>query len=84
LAKKGGRRTDDFAFLYYLSFLEKELARTQSKMADFVRSRLLYPATLPDEPIWPKPGLCCLLGVGLGLLFGVSGALIAEYLSRSH
>lgn len=44
---------------------------------------IVSPAVLPDAPVRPRPVLNTILGLIVGLVLGVGGALLAEYLDNT-
>ncbi|MGB3340413.1 MAG: polysaccharide biosynthesis tyrosine autokinase [bacterium] len=58
----------------------------ESKMAEAMKiseARIIDAATIPDRPVEPKPKQNTILGFLLGLLIGVGGAFLLEYLDTS-
>ncbi len=58
----------------------------ESKIAEAMQisqARIIDYATIPDEPVEPKPKQNAILGFLLGLLIGVGGAFLLEYLDTS-
>jgi capsular exopolysaccharide synthesis family protein len=58
----------------------------ESKIAEAVQiseARIIDMATVPDDPVQPKPKQNTILGFLLGLLFGIGGAFLVEYLDTS-
>lgn len=58
----------------------------ESKIAEAMQiteAKIIDPATVPDRPVEPKPKQNTVLGFLLGLLIGVGGAFLLEYLDTS-
>lgn len=58
----------------------------ESKIAEVVQisqARIIDPAITPDNPVSPKTKLNSVLGLMLGLLLGLGGAFLIEYLDVS-
>lgn len=58
----------------------------ESKIAEAMQiseARIIDIATIPDKPVEPKPKQNTILGFLLGLLIGVGGAFLLEYLDTS-
>jgi succinoglycan biosynthesis transport protein ExoP len=58
----------------------------ESKIAEVMQiseARIIDRATIPDRPVEPKPKQNTILGFLLGLLIGVGGAFLLEYLDTS-
>ncbi len=58
----------------------------ESKIAEAIQisqARIIDYAIIPDEPVEPKPKQNAILGLILGLLIGLGGAFLLEYLNTS-
>jgi len=68
----------------YTTLLSKQLEAQMSGRLEQrwkgERFRMLDPASLPEKPVFPNPPLFLGLGTVLGLLVGLTTALVAEYL----
>lgn len=42
-----------------------------------ITARMIAPPTLPSGPVWPRPALLLIAGVGLGLAVGLVAAIVA-------
>jgi len=58
----------------------------ESKIAESMqisRARIIDFATIPDRPVFPKKSQNAILGFLLGLILGIGGAFLLEYLNNS-
>ncbi len=58
----------------------------ESKIAESMqisRARIIDFATIPDRPVFPKKSQNAVLGLLLGLIIGIGGAFLLEYLNNS-
>jgi polysaccharide chain length determinant protein (PEP-CTERM system associated) len=76
LAKK---HYEDLNSQYLQAQQTEELARKQAGE----RFSVLYPATLPDDPIEPQPMKILAIAIVAGFVLGAGGALGREFLDRS-
>ena len=68
------------SLLSVLADLQKEKAKVSLSLADGMsyQTRLISAPFLPTEPIKPKPVLIMVIGVMLGLIFGVASVFVGE------
>jgi polysaccharide biosynthesis transport protein len=68
----------------YDSFLNKLKGLQQSETKQDPEARIIERARVPEQPSFPNRPLFILGSLGLGLLFGLGGALGAEYFSADQ
>ena len=75
-----GRQAQILADLYILLQTKQKEAEIAAAVED-QSVRVVDPAIYPSEPIRPKPWLSLMVALTVGLVTGVGGAVVAEYLA---
>ena len=78
------RKEKSFSQFFYLAQLQTRFDEIQTKIASFNKSKVIFPAIIPEEPIKPRPIFNLAISVILGLFFGLFFAFFQEYLSKTH
>ena len=78
------KKEEPFSQLLYLTQLQTRFDEIQTKIASFNKSKVIFPAIIPEEPIKPRPIFNLAISVILGLFFGLFFAFFQEYLSKTH
>jgi len=78
------RKEKSFSQFFYLAQLQTRFDEIQTKIASFNKSKVIFPAIIPEEPIKPQPIFNLAISVILGLFFGLFFAFFQEYLSKTH
>lgn len=81
------QRNYDLEKAQYATLVEKHRAALISESVEESRAgeqfRILYPASWPTGPSWPKTGQLLVISLLVGLALGAVGAVGREYLDRS-
>ena len=78
------RKEKSFSQFFYLAQLQTRFDEIQTKIASFNKSRVIFLAVIPEEPIKPQPIFNLTISVILGLFLGLFFAFFQEYLSKTH
>ena len=78
------RKEELFSRLLYLNQLQNRFDGIQGQIVSFKKTRIIFPATIPDRPIKPRPAFNLAISIILGLFLGIFLAFSQEYLSKSR
>ena len=76
------RKEELFSRLLYLNQLQTRFDGIQRQIASFERTRISFPAIIPEKPIKPRPVFNLTISIILGLFLGIFLAFSQEYLSK--
>ena len=77
------RKEKSFSQLLYLTQLQTRFDGIQGKIASFKKSKVIFPAIIPEKSIKPRPVLNLAISIILGLFLGIFLAFFQEYLSKT-
>ena len=77
------RKEELFSRLLYLNQLQTRFDGIQRQIASFERTRISFPAIIPEKPIKPRPAFNLAISIILGLFLGIFFAFSQEYLSKT-
>jgi len=78
------RKEELFSRLLYLNQLQTRFDGIQMQIASFKKTRISFPAIIPEKPIKPRPAFNLAISIILGLFLGIFFAFSQEYLSKSR
>jgi len=78
------RKEELFSRLLYLNQLQNRFDGIQGQIVSFKKTRIIFPATIPDRPIKPRPAFNLAISIILGLFLGIFLAFSQEYLSKTE
>jgi len=67
----------------YLNQLQVRLNEIQGRITSFRQTQIIFPATIPERPIKPRPIFNLAVSIILGLFLGIFLAFFQEYLSKT-
>lgn len=67
----------------YYNQLQSQLSEVYRQIASFKKTRIVFPATVPEKPVKPRPVFNLTVSIILGLFLGISLAFLQEYLSKT-
>ena len=77
------RKEELFSRLLYLNQLQTRFDGIQRQIASFKKTRITFPAIIPEKPIKPRPVFNLAISIILGLFLGIFLAFSQEYLSKT-
>jgi len=77
------RKEELFSRLLYLNQLQTRFDGIQRQIASFKKTRISFPAIIPEKPIKPRPAFNLAISIILGLFLGIFLAFSQEYLSKT-
>jgi len=81
--RKKGEPLASLVNLYYLQQLQSRFNEIQGQLTSFRETKLIFPATIPERPIKPRPAFNLAISIILGLFLGIFLAFSQEYLSKT-
>ena len=78
------RKEELFSRLLYLNQLQTRFDGIQRQIASFKKTRISFPAIIPEKPIKPRPAFNLAISIILGLFLGIFLAFSQEYLSKTE
>ena len=83
IQQKKGESLASLVNMNYLQQLQSRLNEIQERITSFKKSKVIFPATIPERPIKPRPVFNLALSIILGLFLGVFLAFFREYFSKT-
>ena len=77
------RKEELFSRLLYLNQLQSRFDGIQGQIAFFKRTKISFPATIPEKPIKPRPAFNLAISIILGFFLGIFLAFSQEYFSKT-
>ena len=77
------RKEELFSRLLYLNQLQTRFDGIQRQIASFERTKISFPAIIPEKPIKPRPVFNLAISIILGLFLGIFLAFSQEYFSKT-
>ena len=81
--RKKGEPLASLVNLNYLQQLQSRLNEIQGQLTSFRETKVVFPATIPERPIKPRPAFNLAISIILGLFLGIFFAFSQEYLSKT-
>ena len=81
--RKKGEPLASLVNLNYLQQLQSRFNEIQGQLTSFRETKLIFPATIPDRPIKPRPAFNLAISIILGLFLGIFLAFSQEYFSKT-
>ena len=81
--RKKGEPLASLVNLNYLQQLQSRFNEIQGQLTSFRETKVVFPATIPDRPIKPRPAFNLAISIILGLFLGIFLAFSQEYLSKT-
>ena len=81
--RKKGEPLASLVNLNYLQQLQSRLNEIQGQLTSFRETKVVFPATIPERPIKPRPVFNLAISIILGLFLGIFLAFSQEYFSKT-
>ena len=81
--RKKGEPLASLVNLYYLQQLQSRFNEIQGQLTSFRETKLIFPATIPERPIKPRPAFNLAVSIILGGFLGIFFAFFQEYLFKT-
>ena len=81
--RKKGEPLASLVNLNYLQQLQSRLNEIQGQLTSFRETKVVFPATIPERPIKPRPAFNLAVSIILGGFLGIFFAFFQEYLFKT-